>query len=229
MKTIGLIGGMSWESTVTYYQVINETVKKALGGYHSAKCILYSVDFSEIEACQRSGDWDRTAEILTLAAQSLEKAGADFIVICTNTMHKVAARIQSGITVPLLHIADVTADELEQNGIKTAAFLGTRYSMEEDFLSKILEGRGIRVLVPEPEDRRKVNDIIFGELCLGTIREESRRTLLDVIARLGDKGAQGAILGCTELGLLVKDGDSSLPVFDTTLLHARKAALKAIS
>lgn len=229
MKTIGLIGGMSWESTVTYYQVINETVKKALGGYHSAKCILYSVDFSKIEACQRSGDWDRTAEILTQAAQSLEKAGADFIVICTNTMHKVAAQIQSGITVPLLHIADVTADELEQNGIKTAAFLGTRYSMEENFLSKILEGRGIRVMVPEPEDRRKVNDIIFGELCLGTIREESRRTLLNVIARLGDKGAQGAILGCTELGLLVKDGDSSLPVFDTTLLHARKAALEAIS
>lgn len=228
MKTIGLIGGMSWESTATYYKIINETVKDLLGGLHSAKCVLYSVDFYEIEECQSRGDWDKSAEILTQAAANLEKAGADYIVICTNTMHKVAAQIQKRIGVPILHIAEVTADELLKHKIKKVALLGTKYTMEQDFYKKKLIDRGIEVLVPKDTDRVLVNDIIYHELCLGTISEESKRAYLEIMGKLSESGAQGIILGCTEIGLLIKQSDTSIPLFDTTYLHAHRAATQSI-
>lgn len=228
MKTIGLIGGMSWESTVTYYQIINETVKEKLGGLHSAKCILYSVDFHEIEKCQSGGDWDKSAEILSQAAIALQKAGADFIVICTNTMHKIADKVQARISIPILHIAEVTADELESRKIKNVALLGTKYTMEQDFYKKILIDRGINVLIPEDSDRQKVNDIIFNELCVGKILQSSKKVYLDIIEKMVKKGAQGVILGCTEIGLLINQNDSDIPFFDTAYLHARNAALHAL-
>ena len=229
MKTIGLIGGMSWESTVTYYKIINETVKKELGGLHSSKCILYSVDFDEIEKCQSCGDWDRSGDILGQAARSLEKAGADFIVICTNTMHKVAPRIQSYISIPLLHIADVTTECLKDRGIKTVALLGTRYTMEQDFYKERLVQSGLQVLIPEEPQREMINRVIFDELCLGTISSESRAGFLAIIRGLGQKGAEGVILGCTEIGLLIRQEDTDIPLFDTTVIHARKAAMASIS
>ncbi len=229
MKTIGLIGGMSWESTVTYYQIINETVKKELGGLHSSRCILYSVDFDEIEKCQSCGDWDKSGDILGQAARSLEKAGADFIVICTNTMHKVAPRIQSYISIPLLHIADVTTECLKDRGIKTVALLGTRYTMEQDFYKERLVQSGLQVLIPEGPQREMINRVIFDELCLGTISPESRAGFLAIIRGLGQKGAEGVILGCTEIGLLIRQEDTDIPLFDTTVIHARKAAMASIS
>ena len=228
MKTIGLIGGMSWESTVTYYQVINETVKAELGGLHSAKILMYSVDFDEIERCQSSGDWKRSARILADAARNLEKAGADFIVICTNTMHKVAPEVRESVSIPLLHIAEVTARKLKEAGIATAGLLGTCYTMTQPFCVDVLTENGISVLVPEGEMIRTVNDIIFNELCVGIVRETSRETLLAAIRQLQDRGARGIILGCTELGLLVGEKDVELPVFDTALIHAREAALEAL-
>lgn len=229
MKTIGLIGGMSWESTVTYYQIINETVKKELGGLHSSRCILYSVDFDEIEKCQSCGDWDKSGDILGQAARSLEKAGADFIVICTNTMHKVAPRIQSYISIPLLHIADVTTECLKDRGIKTVALLGTRYTMEQDFYKERLVQSGLQVLIPEEPQREMINRVIFDELCLGTISPESRAGFLAIIRGLGQKGAEGVILGCTEIDLLIRQEDTDIPLFDTTVIHARKAAMASIS
>ena len=229
MKTIGLIGGMSWESTVTYYQIINETVKKELGGLHSSRCILYSVDFDEIEKCQSCGDWDKSGDILGQAARSLEKAGADFIVICTNTMHKVAPRIQSYISIPLLHIADVTTECLKDRGIKTVALLGTRYTMEQDFYKERLVQSGLQVLIPEEPQREMIKRVIFDELCLGTISPESRAGFLAIIRGLGQKGAEGVILGCTEIGLLIRQEDTDIPLFDTTVIHARKAAMASIS
>ena len=228
MKTIGLIGGMSWESTVTYYQVINETVRAELGGLHSAKILMYSVDFDEIERCQSSGDWKRSAHILADAAMRLEKAGADFIVICTNTMHKVAQEVRDSVSVPLLHIAEVTARKLKEAGITTAGLLGTCYTMTQPFYVDVLTENGIRVLVPEGEMIRTVNDIIFNELCVGIVRDDSRETLLAAIRQLRDRGAQGVILGCTELGLLAGENDVELPVFDTALIHAREAAMEAL-
>lgn len=228
MKTIGLIGGMSWESTVPYYQVINETVKEKLGGLHSAQCILYSVDFAEIEACQASGDWDRSAVILGQAAMALEKAGADFIVICTNTMHKVAPQIQAQIHIPILHIAEMTALELEKAGIQTVGLLGTKYTMSQDFYKKVLVDRGIQVLVPPESEMETVNTIIYDELCLGIIKDSSRQTYLHIMEELAARGAQGIIEGCTEIGLLVKQSDTKIPLFDTTLIHARSAALRAL-
>ncbi len=228
MKTIGLIGGMSWESTVPYYQVINETVKEKLGGLHSAQCILYSVDFAEIEACQASGDWDRSAVILGQAAMALEKAGADFIVICTNTMHKVAPQIQAQIHIPILHIAEMTALELEKAGIQTVGLLGTKYTMSQDFYKKVLVDRGIQVLVPPESEMETVNTIIYDELCLGIIKDSSRQTYLRIMGELAARGAQGIIEGCTEIGLLVKQSDTKIPLFDTTLIHARSAALRAL-
>jgi aspartate racemase len=228
MKTIGLIGGMSWESTTEYYQIINNTVKEELGGLHSAKCALYSVDFQEIEECQSSGDWDKSAAILSQAAVGLEKAGADFILICTNTMHKVAGQIQKNISVPILHIADVTADELEKHGIKKVALLGTKYTMEQDFYKKKLVDRGIEVLIPDASERFFINNVIYNELCLGIISEKSQKTYLHIIGELAKSGAQGVILGCTEIGLLVKQSDTSIPLFDTTYLHAHRAALNSI-
>ena len=228
MKTIGLIGGMSWESTVTYYQVINETIKKQLGGLHSAKCILYSVDFDEIEKYQVSGEWDKSADVLSEAAQALERAGADYIVICTNTMHKVAPEIGRRIHIPILHIADMTAAELQKQGIKKVGLLGTKYTMRQDFYKNILIEQGIEVVIPNDADVDVVNRIIYDELCLGKISEQSKDIYLDIIMKLAQDGAQGIILGCTEIGLLVRQPDTDIPLFDTTLIHAEQAALKSL-
>jgi aspartate racemase len=228
MKTIGLIGGMSWESTVTYYQVINETVKRELGGLHSAKLLLYSVDFDEIERYQASGEWDKSAEVLSDAAMRLENAGADFIVICTNTMHKVAPQIKEHISVPIIHIAEATAEKLKEQGITTVGLLGTKYTMTQDFYKSKLVEAGIHVLIPNDDYVETVNSVIYHELCLGNIRRESKEAYLSVIKKLADAGAQGVILGCTEIGLLIKQADVALPVFDTTLIHAEKAALASI-
>ncbi|WP_375713186.1 aspartate/glutamate racemase family protein [Selenomonas noxia] len=228
MKTIGLIGGMSWESTVTYYQVINETIKKQLGGLHSAKCILYSVDFDEIEKYQVSREWDKSADVLSEAAQALERAGADYIVICTNTMHKVAPEIGRRIHIPILHIADMTAAELQKQGIKKVGLLGTKYTMRQDFYKNILIEQGIEVVIPNDADVDVVNRIIYDELCLGKISEQSKDIYLDIIMKLAQDGAQGIILGCTEIGLLVRQPDTDIPLFDTTLIHAEQAALKSL-
>lgn len=224
MQTIGLLGGMSWESTVTYYQIVNQVVKERLGGLHSAKCILYSVEFDEIERCQSSGDWDRSAEILAQAAQALERAGADFILICTNTMHKVYEPVQAAVSVPILHIADLTLSALQAQGIRRVALLGTRYTMEQDFYKQRLLDGGLEVLIPPAADRQEINRIIFQELCQGTISPASKATFLRVLEDLAAAGAEGAILGCTEIGLLISQGDTALPLFDTTLIHARAAA-----
>ena len=228
MKTIGLIGGMSWESTITYYQVINTVIKERLGGLHSSKCILYSVDFQEIEECQSSGNWEKRAKILADAAIKLQEAGADFIVICTNTMHKVSDKIQESIHIPLLHIADVTATVLREKEIKKVALLGTKYTMEQDFYKNVIINNGIEVLIPNEEDRIIVNDTIFNALCLGIISESSKKAFLSIIDKLGKQGAEAVILGCTEIGLLIKQNDTSIPLFDTTVIHAIEAALNSI-
>ena len=228
MKTIGLICGMSWESTITYYQVINTVIKERLGGLHSSKCILYSVDFQEIEECQSSGNWEKSAKILADAAIKLQEAGADFIVICTNTMHKVSDKIQESIHIPLLHIADVTATVLREKEIKKVALLGTKYTMEQDFYKNVIINNGIEVLIPNEEDRIIVNDTIFNELCLGIISESSKKAFLSIIDKLGKQGAEAVILGCTEIGLLIKQNDTSIPLFDTTVIHAIEAALSSI-
>lgn len=223
MKTIGLLGGMSWESTVDYYRLVNEGVKARLGGLHSARCILSSVEFAEIEACQSAGDWEKAGQILGDAAVGLEKAGAEFFLICTNTMHKVADAVQARVGIPLIHIAQVTADALEAAGIQKVGLLGTRYTMEQDFYRKQLEERGIQVLVPQEPARGEINRVIFEELCLGKVLENSRRTFLQEAAQLQEAGAQGVILGCTEIGMLLKQSDTPVPLFDTTLLHAERA------
>ena len=228
MKTIGLIGGMSWESTVTYYQVINETIKKQLGGLHSAKCILYSVDFDEIEKYQVSGEWDKSADVLSEAAQALERAGADYIVICTNTMHKVAPEIGRRIHIPILHIVDMTAVQLKKHGIRKVGLLGTKYTMQQDFYKNVLIRQGIEVIVPNDDDVDVVNRVIYDELCLGKIFEKSKAVYLDIIQELVRNGAQGIILGCTEIGLLIQQSDTDIPLFDTTLIHAEQAALKSL-
>ncbi|RDU23626.1 aspartate/glutamate racemase family protein [Anaerosacchariphilus polymeriproducens] len=228
MKTIGLIGGMSWESTVTYYKIINEVVKEQLGGLHSAKILLYSVDFQEIEECQVNGDWEKSGEILAEAALSLEKAGADFIVICTNTMHKVVPQIQSKIKIPIIHIAEATAEKLLENKIEKVALLGTKYTMKQDFYKEKLMNVGIEVLIPDDEDIEFVNHVIYDELCMGKIEEKSKQEYLRIIHKLAEQGAQGVILGCTEIGLLIQQEDTKLPVFDTTHIHGEKAAMDAI-
>lgn len=229
MKTIGLIGGMSWESTVTYYKIINELVSRRLGGLHSAKIILYSVDFAEIEECQSNGDWEKSADILSAAALNLQNAGADFIVICTNTMHKVAPGISEKIEIPIIHIADATADALLESGIKTAALLGTKYTMQQDFYKERLVKRGISVLIPDSGDIETVNRVIYEELCRGVISPASRDEYVRIINGLKQRGAEAVILGCTEIGLLIDESRSPLPVFDTTVIHAEKAALYSIS
>lgn len=229
MKTIGLIGGMSWESTVTYYQILNETVKRQLGGLHSAKILLYSVDFAQIEEFQARGQWEESAEVLARAAENLEKAGADFLLICTNTMHKVAPQVQQRISIPLLHIAEATADALKDAGITTVGLLGTKYTMTQDFYKAKLLEAGIDVVIPDEAGVELVNRVIYEELCLGIVKDESRRQFSAVIDGLKNRGAQGVILGCTEIGLLVSQEDSSLPVFDTTYIHAEKAAMYALT
>ncbi|MEA4893120.1 MAG: aspartate/glutamate racemase family protein [Peptococcaceae bacterium] len=228
MKTIGLLGGMSWESTISYYQLLNRIVKEKIGGLHSAKCLLYSVDFQEIEECQSKGEWQKSGEILAAAAQSLEKGGADFIILCTNTMHKVADQIQEAVSIPLLHIADVTTAALKRQGLTQVALLGTAYTMEQDFYKGRLAQNGIRVLIPEEPDRAMINNVIFNELCLGAFYPGSKAAFLRVMGKLQKKGAQGVILGCTEIGLLVNQQDTDIPLFDTTILHSRAAALLAL-
>lgn len=229
MKTIGLIGGMSWESTVTYYQLINEAVKQALGGLHSAKILLYSVDFAEIEEYQAKGLWAESAEVLAQAAENLEKAGADFLLICTNTMHKVAPQVQSRVSIPLIHIAEATAEVLKQQGITTVGLLGTKYTMTQDFYKQKLIDAGISVVIPDEQGVELVNRVIYDELCLGIIKEDSRQQFVSVIEDLHSRGAQGVILGCTEIGLLISQADTALPVFDTTKIHAEAAAAYALS
>ncbi|MEK5333034.1 aspartate/glutamate racemase family protein [Lysinibacillus sp. FSL W8-0992] len=228
MKTIGLIGGMSWESSAMYYRLLNEKVQQQLGGLHSAKCILYSVDFQEIEHYQANGQWQNAGEILGEAALSLEKAGADFIVICTNTMHKVMDVIETNITIPILHIADATAVQIQQAGLQTIALLGTKYTMEQDFYKTRIEQFGINVMVPNDEERTVINRIIYEELCLGKIERTSKEAYLQIIESLVKSGAQGIILGCTEIGLLIQQEDVSVPVFDTTIIHALAAVDKAL-
>ena len=228
MKTIGLIGGMSWESTVTYYKIINETVKKKLGGLHSAKCILYSVDFQEIEECQANGNWEKSGEILGEAACNLEKAGADFIVICTNTMHKVVNQIKEKISIPILHIAEMTAEKILEKGLKNIALLGTKYTMEQDFYKSKLIEKGINVIIPDKNDIEIINEVIYDELCLGTINSDSKKKFLEIVDKLRSKGAEGIILGCTEIGLLIKNEDTDVPLFDTAIIHAEQAAIYSI-
>ncbi len=230
MKTIGLIGGMSWESTIPYYRQINETVRERLGGLHSAKIVLYSVDFHEVEQLQHSGDWEAAAALLAGAARSLESAGADFLVLCTNTMHKVAPAIEAAVRIPLLHIADPTAEEIKRAGLATVGLLGTRFTMEQEFYkNRLCERHGLRVLVPNPQDRQTTHRIIYEELCRGRIVAESRAEYRRVMSDLVRQGAQGIILGCTEISLLVGPSDSPVPLFDTTRIHARRAAERAFS
>jgi len=228
LKTIGLIGGMSWESSMTYYKVINETVKNKLGGLHSAKCIMYSVDFYEIEKCQADGNWEKSGEILGEAAYNLEKAGADFIVICTNTMHKVINQIKERISIPILHIAEMTAEKILEKKMKNIALLGTKYTMEQDFYKSKLIEKGINVIIPDKNDIEIINNVIYDELCLGIINPESKTKYLEIVKTLKQKGAEGIILGCTEIGLLIKSEDTDVPLFDTALIHAEQAAIYSI-
>jgi aspartate racemase len=229
MKTIGLIGGMSWESSIEYYRIVNEAVRGRLGGFHSAQCLMYSVDFAEIEELQRSGAWGDAGELLGAAARRLERGGADLIVLCTNTMHMVADQIAGAVQIPLLHIADPTADAIRAAGLQTVGLLGTRFTMEQAFYRGRLEQRhGLRVLTPSAADRDLVHRVIYEELVLGQIRAESRAGYLDVIGRMVAAGAQGIILGCTEIGLLVGPGDTDVPLFDTTSLHATAAVAWAL-
>lgn len=224
LKTIGLLGGMSWESTLPYYRIINQIIARELGGFHSAKILLFSVDFHEIEALQHAGDWERAGALLAEAARRLETAGADFLVIATNTMHKVAPAIQQEIRIPLLHIADATAEVIQQKGIRMVGLLGTRFTMEGEFYRARLEERGLRVFVPDAAEREEIHRVIYDELCRGEILEASRSFYERVMARLVAEGAQGIILGCTEIGLLVQPGSSAVPLFDTTEIHARGGA-----
>ncbi len=224
MKTLGLIGGMSWESTAVYYRLINEQVRERLGGLHSARMVVYSVDFAELEILQASNDWVKVGELLADAARSLEGAGADVLLLCTNTMHKVSAAIESATTLPLLHIADATAEAIQKAGLERVGLLGTRFTMEQDFYrGRLRNQHGIDVLVPDEGARADVHRIIYEELCLGQVRPASRDVYGRVIADLVQRGAQGIVLGCTEIGLLVDEDLSPAPMFDTTVLHAKAA------
>jgi aspartate racemase len=230
MKMIGLIGGMSWESTVPYYRIVNEAVKQRLGGLHSARVVLHSVDFHEIEALQAAGAWDAAGAAMAAAGRSLQAAGAEFLVLCTNTMHKVAPALEAAVDIPLLHIADPTAAAAKAQGIARVGLLGTRFTMEEDFYAgRLRERHGLEVLTPGAAERELVHRVIYQELCLGQVRAESRAGYRRVIAGLVEAGAQGIILGCTEIGLLVQAEDSPVPLFDTTRLHALAAVARALA
>ena len=230
MKTIGLLGGMSWESTIPYYRLINQRIGKRLGALHSAEIVLYSVDFEPIEQLQHAGRWDETAEILLRAAKSVEGAGADLLIICTNTMHKVYEDVAAGIGIPMLHIADATAEAIAETGLKTVGLLGTRFTMEQDFYRGRLETlHGLEVLVPDAPDREIVHRVIYEELCHGKILDDSRQEYARIISGLVDRGAEGVILGCTEIGLLVGPKDVSVPVFDTAAIHASATADMALT
>jgi aspartate racemase len=224
MKTIGMLGGMSWESTTSYYKAVNEGIKGKLGGFHSAEICMYSVDFADIEELQHQGNWQATGEILARAAQRVEAGGADFLVICTNTMHKVVPEIEKAISIPVLHIADATAERLLGDKIRRVGLLGTRFTMEQDFYKGRLAGKfGIEVLIPEPEDREIIHNIIYSELCLGKVKERSRHQYLQIIDALRQRGAEAVVLGCTEIAFLVRQEDTRVPLYDTTAIHAEKA------
>ena len=230
MKTVGLLGGMSWESTVPYYQTINRVVGERLGALHSARIVLYSVDFHEIERLQHAGRWSEAGEQLAAAGRALQSAGADVLVLCTNTMHKVAPDIERAVPLPLLHIADATAGRVKAAGVKRAGLLGTRFTMEQDFYRGRLESRhGLEVLVPDEDQRAAVHRVIYDELCRGRVLPESRRLYAEIIAGLVGRGAEAVILGCTEIGLLVRAEDAAVPLFDTTTIHAEAAAEYALA
>jgi aspartate racemase len=229
MKTIGLIGGMSWESSIQYYRIINETTKRKLGGLHSAKSLMYSVDFAEVEILQSQDRWLEAAQVLVEAAQNLERGGADFIVLCTNTMHKAADEIQENVTIPFLHIADATAEKVKGSGIKNIGLLGTRFTMEEDFYKGRLAQRyGLTVSVPGAQDRLTIHRVIYDELVVGKIDEHSKKRFAGIIEGMVGQGVEGVILGCTEIGLLVHQEDSRIPLFDTTRIHAEAAVEYAL-
>jgi aspartate racemase len=230
MKTMGLIGGMSWESTLLYYRLVNEDVRARLGGLHSARTLLYSVDFEPIERLQAEGRWDEAGEVLADAAERLERAGADFLVLCTNTMHKVASAIEARTRIPLLHIADATGEAIRAAGLRKVGLLGTRFTMEQAFYRERLEQRsGVEVLVPSEQDRKRVHAVIYEELCLGNVRAESRAAFRSIVASLVAAGAQGIIFGCTEVCMLLSQADVPVPVFDTTAIHARGAVDRALA
>ncbi|WP_290701943.1 aspartate/glutamate racemase family protein [Amphritea sp.] len=230
MKTIGLLGGMSWESTVSYYRAINSGIKDQLGGFHSSKLALYSVDFAEIETLQSQGDWQQAGVILAQAAQAVEAAGADFFLIGTNTMHKVAAQAEAAVSIPLLHIADATAAQLKADGVERVGLLGTRFTMEQDFYKgRLTDKHGIRVLVPDENAQDVVHRVIYEELCQGKISDSSRKAYVKIIEDLSAGGAQAVILGCTEIALLVSQSDTAIPLYDTTAIHATAAVKLALA
>lgn len=228
MKTIGLIGGMSWESTITYYEILNKEIVTRLGGLHSAKIIMYNVDFSELEENMSKGKWDDNASILSEAAKTLEDAGADFIVIATNTMHKLVPQIEKHIKIPVLHIAEATANVIKRDGFQKIGLLGTKFTMTQDFIKDRLIKSGLEVIVPDEKDIDLINDVIFNELCLGKVLDCSRKEYKRIISYMKERGAQGVILGCTEIGMLISQKDSVLPVYDTTIIHAKEAAKLAL-
>jgi len=224
MKIIGMIGGMSWESSLEYYRIMNQAVKEKLGGFHSAQCLLYSVDFDDVEKLQHQGDWESLTRLMIEAAQRVKNAGADFLVICTNTMHKMADAVQSAVQIPLLHIADVTAEAVKANGQSRVGLLGTKFTMEQDFYKgRLKDVHGIDVLIPGDEERQSVHDILYNELCLGEIKELSREKFQSIIQNLVGRGAQGVVLGCTEIPLIVHQEDYDIPLYNTTSLHAKAA------
>jgi len=228
MKTIGLLGGMSWESTAEYYRLLNELTRERLGGLHSSRCVLYSVDFAEIERLQAEGRWEQAAEVLAEAARALEAAGAEILLLCTNTMHKVAGQVAAAVTVPLLHLADTTADAVRDSGLRRIGLLGTAFTMEQDFYRNRLESHGLEVWIPDAAGRSIVHRTIYEELCQGIVREESRQSLMAIIRDLVTSGAEGIVLGCTEIELLIKQEHSPVPVFPTTRLHAEAAVTRAL-
>ncbi len=230
MKTIGLLGGMSWESTASYYRVINEGIRQALGGLHSAKLCLYSVDFDDIETLQQQGRWDDAGVILARAAKSVEAGGADFLLLCTNTMHKVAPAIEAAISIPLVHIADATAEQLVNDRVSKVGLLGTQFTMAQDFYKgRLINRYGIDVLVPDEQEQAIVHNIIYSELCMGRVTDKSRQQYLAIIDQLAERGAEAVILGCTEIGLLVQSQHTSIPLYDTTAIHAACAVNLAVA
>jgi aspartate racemase len=229
MKTIGLIGGMSWESSQEYYRIINEEIKLKLGGFHSAKCILYSVDFAEVEKLQHEERWEELTDLMIAAARSLENAGAECIVICTNTMHKMANEVQNSIRIPLLHLVDATAEQIKQDGLKKVGLLGTKFTMEQDFYKgRLSDHFGGEVIIPDEEERKIIHHVIYNELCLGNIDQTSKTRFINIINNLIERGAEGIVLGCTEIPLLVKQEDIRVPVYDTTEIHAQAAVAFAL-
>jgi aspartate racemase len=229
MKTIGLIGGMSWESSLEYYRIINQETRRKLGGLHSAKCLMFSVDFDEVEKLQHLGEWGEAAKILVDAAIRVEGGGADLVVICTNTMHKMADDVQNSIKIPLLHIADATAEKVVERGLRKIGLLGTRFTMEQDFYKgRMIRNHGLDVLVPDEAERLAIHEVIYSELCLGILNDRSRDRLIAIVEKLADNGAEAVVLGCTEIPLLIHQEDVSVPVFDTTRIHAESAVDHAL-